>query len=171
MFPGLGVRKQVDDAGDDEAALLQAIDAEVLIGSVNLIVGEAEAHEEDFTAARLGELGDDGDRTAIEDAFAGLVKELFIGFGEGFDKAGAGGGANGASGSGGGVDGHLDAFGSKAFDVAGDELANFDRVLIGHDAARDLSEGFGGDDSFKAGPSIAPRDAVNLEGGAQPGAL
>lgn len=137
---------------------------------MDVVGGEAEAHEDALEAEYFLEACDDGDGAAaagrhgptavgvLHGALGGLV-------GFEFERGYVGGAAV----AGGDLDG--DVVGCHALEVFLEHLGDLLEVLVGDEAGAYLGVGLGGEDGFGALAGVAAPDAADVEAGAYAGAL
>ena len=153
-----------------ENALEELLQGVVLVGGVDVVAGQAEAHEDALEAQYLLEAGNDGDAAAAaggDGALAeGVGHSLFGGL-VGFELQGTDVGGAAVAGR----DLHGDVVGSYALEVVLEHLADFLEILIGDEAGADLGIGLAGKHGLGTFAGVAAPDAAHIEAGTDAGAL
>ena len=160
----------LEEADDRLDAAMKVVQVELLVWGVEVVVGEAEAHEDGGNAERADEVSDDGNGTAAADEDGVLAPDVLEGGGGGLDEGVVGRDDDGIA----GVD-EADVRGDAGRgDLRNEGLEGGEGVGGGHvgdEAEADLGDGAGGDDGLGADAGEAAGHAVDFEGGPGPEAL
>ena len=151
------------ELGDGFDTLVEDIQGHILVGRVDGVALQTEAHEDGLHAEDALEGCDDGDATAT----TYRQRALSEGYCDSLFGCLIGGQVDGAEVGFAAVhrrDLDADVLWSDALDVVDEGLADLVVVLVSYEAARDLSIGLGGKDGLRAFTLIATPDAADVEG-------
>src|SRR5258708_16879536 len=140
---------------------------ELLVGSVQVVIGQAEAHHHARELEHVLEIGHDGNGAAGADEDGVFLEDLMHGFGSGLDEAVVGADHAGRA-LAEDFDLGLNALGRQFLHVVGVLLEYVVGVLIGHHAHGDLGVGEGRDHRLGDPSDESSGHAMHFQGGTLP---
>src|SRR5579864_175750 len=160
----------LEEAADGFDPAIEVRNVELLVGGVQVVVGQTEAHHHAWNLQHVLEVGDDGNGSSAANEDCLFFERVVQRFGGSLDVRIVG--TNDGSWTFAvHLDRGLDAFRSELLHEGRIFLEDVVRVLVGHESHGNLRRSLGWDYGLRSGGDEASGHAVNLKRGPRPGSV